>query len=635
MHLGYDTLIQKGISGLIKDVEERKAALDIGDPDFVKKMSFYNSCRIVCDAYAIFAERYAAHAEKLETDEEDEAIRSGYQKAAEVCRNVGSGPAKTFHEALQMIWFAQVLAIIESGLPPFGFGRMDQYLYPYYAQDIKAGIITREEGQELLDSFWIKAAESTYLREKGMNRYLAGQPVGQQLNIGGVDENGQDATNELSYMMIQATMNTRLIQPSLGILWHRDMPDDLAQKAVELTSLGTGHPSHYSSDTMIRMLKKLGLTEKEARQGCMVGCVEPAGKQGTSLNHNSAGGINLGLVVDLVFTDGVSRMSNERIGMQTGDPCSFDSFEKVVEAFEKQMYFAQKLFALWANTSSKANENFPLPFESLLMPHCIETGVDLVDGGARYNFPPAATIIGIADFIDSIIAVNYLIFDKKEITWDQLIHALNTNFEDMETNPNGPEIRQMCLAAPKYGNDDDYVDELAIDLMKIIPDLMERFSNESGNPIRPGIVPVSSYVPAGLAVGALPSGRKAGERLADGCSPKQGMDRQGPTAVIRSLTRWSHDGYTNGTQFNMKFTPSSLKDQAGLKKFADLIKVFTKNGGHHVQFNVVSSDVLKSAQSHPEKYPGLMVRVAGYSAYFIDLDVDVQNDIISRTELSL
>jgi formate C-acetyltransferase len=636
IHLGYDGLIQEGMSGLRKEIEGKKAALDMGDPGFMDKSLFYLSCLICCDAFSIFAERHAAHAETLASAEKDEAIRAGYRKVAEVCRHVASKPAETLHQALQAIWFAQVLAIIETGIcAAFGFGRMDQYLAPYYEQDVQTGVITPEGAQELLDCLWIKTAEPLYAFPAAYIKFVGGMPLGQQLDIGGVDADGRDASSEISYMMLQATMNTRLNQPTVGVLWHRGMPEALAEKAVELTSLGTGHPSHYSSDAMVRMLQTHGLTEEEARQGCLIGCLEPQGKQGTTEANVTGGWFTPAMALELVFNNGVSRLTQEQVGPRSGDPRTFDSFEDLLEAFKSQVYSISKSVALQARYARQVHHQFPLPFQSLLTPHCIETGVDVIDGGAEFNFPPAATLTGIADYIDTMAAIKYLIFDEKKISWDQLLRALDTNFEDMETTPSGPEIRQMCLTAPKYGNDDDYVDGLAGELMNLIPDVMDQVSADTGNPIRPGVTPMTGYMAQGLAIGALPSGRKAFEPLADGVSPKQGMDRNGPTGVVRSVTSWRHDRWSNGTQFNMKFSPVTLKDRAGVKKFADLIRVFQESGGMHVQCNVISADTLKDAQKHPENYPGLMVRVAGYSAQFADLDVTVQDDIISRTEHSL
>ena len=635
IHLGYDGLIQKGISGLRKEIEDRKAALDVGDPAFMDKSLFYLSCLTVCDAFSIFAERYGAHAEALASAEKDQSISAGYAEVAKVCRHVASKPAETLHQALQAIWFAQVLAALEAGNPTFGLGRMDQYLAPYYEQDVQSGVITPEGAQELLDCFWIKTAEPIYAFPEASAKIMGGMPLGQQLNIGGVDADGRDASSDISYMMLQATMNTRLNQPTVGVLWHRDMPVALAEKAVELTSLGTGHPSHYSSDAMVRMLQTNGLTEEEARQGCLIGCLEPQGKQGTTQAFVTGGHFIPAMALELVFSSGVSRSTQEQVGPRTGDPRTFESFEDVLEAAKSQVCSISKAIALQSRLARQVHHQFPVPFESLLIPRCIETGVDLIKGGAEFNFPPAATLVGIADYIDTMAAVKYLIYDEKKITWDQLLHALDTNFEDVDTIPSGPEIRQMCLTAPKYGNDDDYVDGIAGALMNLIPDAMDQGEAETGNPLRPGVTPMTGYMVAGQMVGALPSGRKAGEPLADGVSPKQGMDRQGPTAVVRSVTSWNHDRWSNGTQFNMKFSPATLKDRAGVKKFADLLRVFQESGGMHMQFNVVSADTLKDAQEHPENYPGLMVRVAGYSAQFADLDVNVQNDIISRTEHNL
>ena len=635
IHLGYDGLIEKGISGLTKALEDRRTALDAGDPDFMAKSLFYQSCLIVCDAFSIFAERYGAHAEALASAEKNQSISAGYAEVAKVCRHVASKPAETLHQALQTIWFAQLMAAIESGNPAFGLGRMDQYLAPYYDQDVQKDIITPERAQELLDCFWIKTSEPIYAFPEVSTKTLGGMPLGQQLDIGGVDAEGKDASSDLSTMMLQATMNTRLNQPTVGVLWHRDMPVALAEKAVELTSLGTGHPSHFSSDAMVGMLKTVGLTEEEARQGCLIGCLEPQGKQGTTQPHVTGGSFIPATALELVLYNGVSPLAQQQDGPQSGDPRTFSTFEDVLEAVKSQLYTISKGIALQSKLARQVNYEFPMPFGSLLMPRCVETGVDLIKGGAEFNFPPAATLVGIADYIDTLVAIKYLVYDEKKITWDQLIHALSSNFEDMDTVPSGPEIRQMCLAAPKYGNDDDYVDGISGKLMDIIPNAMDQAGADTGNPLRPGVTPMTMYMPAGQMVGALPSGRKAGEPLADGVSPKQGMDRQGPTAVVRSVSSWNHDRWSNGTQFNMKFSPATLKDRAGVKKFADLIRVFQESGGMHVQCNVVSADTLKDAQKHPENYPGLMVRVAGYSAQFADLDVNVQNDIISRTEHSL
>jgi len=634
IHLAYDGLVQKGISGLRREIEEAKTALDMGSPDFMDKSLFYHSLLTVCDAFTIFAERHGALAETLAAAETNEEIRTGYLKVAKVCRHVASKPAETLHQALQAVWFAQLLAIIESGTTSFGFGRMDQYLTPYYEEDVQTGMITSEGAQELLDCFWIKTAEPSYALPEGDITYNVGKNTGQQLDVGGVDADGKDASSEISYMMIQATMNTRLNQPSLGVLWHQDMPEGLAEKAVELTSLGTGHPSHFSSDAVVRMLMQNGLTEEEARQGCLIGCLEPQGKQGTTQAKAGGGWFNLGMALDMVFTNGVARRTQQQIGPCSGDPRTFDRFEDVLEAFKSQIRSISKGWAIQHQYGQKIHHQFPLPFESLLTPNCVKTGVDIIQGGAEFNFLPAATMAGIADYIDSMVAVKHLVFDEKKLKWDQLLHALDTDFEDMETTPNGPEIRRMCLEAPKYGNGDNYADGLTDVLMNLIPDVMDQLTAE-GYPIRPGVTPMTSYVPMGQDCGAFPSGRKAFAPLADGISPKQGMDRHGPTATIRSVTSWCHDRFSNGTQFNMKFSPDTLKGRAHVRRFADLIRVLWENGGMHVQCNVISAETLKDAQEHPEKYPGLMVRVTGYSAQFADLDVTVQNDIISRTEHGL
>ena len=629
--IGFPKLLKKGINGIRKEVEDKLKTLGrSSDPGYFKKVIFYKALLIVCEATAKWGKRHAELARQLAERETDPHRKEDYMKVAEVCDWVPANPARNFHEAVQMVWFG----LLFTNDPSFGngLGRIDQYLYPYYKRDIEEGRITKDYAQELLDCLWIKTSELQYIHTAQEAKYFTGMGAGTCPCLGGIDENGLDATNELSYMMVQATMNTRLRQPNLAVLWHPNMPEDFVLKVCQLISLGSGHPSNFNMDLLVEMLQEMGVPLREARRGTFFGCVEPSGPEGTTQTNSNFGVLNLGVAMEFALNKGVWRLNGEQLGYPTGDPRGFTSFDDVKKAYRKQIEYLVNCHVTMAQIAESLQQEMdPVPFEDLVMDDCIQNAVDFHAGGARYNLGPAILPTGVADVINSLAAVKHLIFDEKKLTWDELLDALETDFE----GPRGEEIRQMCLAAPKYGNDDPYVDSIATWSMNIIAEEVGKHISQVGIKWKVGIIPLIANVPFGLVAGALPEGRKAGTPLAEGCSPKQGTDVKGPTADILSVTNIDHSAFLDGTQYNVRLSPATLKDRSGLRNLAALIKTFMSRGGNHVQFNVISSNLLRDAQKHPENYKGLLVRVAGYSAFFTELDISVQNDIISRTEHGL
>lgn len=625
---GYgNILLKKGYRGIKEEAEKTLATLDLTNPDEYDKAKFLEAVCICCDAAKVLAERYAAKAREMAEAEQDSQRKEELLQIAQICEWVPWNPPRTFYECLQTIWFSQVLLFLEENAPSYSPGRMDQYLYPYYRNDLEAGRLTKEKAQELLECLWIKMAEMTWLLNENCSKYFAGYMPFQNVTVGGQTRNGRDATNELSYMMLQAQMDVRLFQPSLSVRIHKETPDEFLIKVCELIRLGMGFPAIHNDETTIRMMLKKGCSMEDARDYCLVGCVEP-NIHGKMSQWSDGGHYNFGAAVEFALTDGYSLVHGRKLGVPTGDPRSFGSFSDLMAAVKKQLAYFIRHIVIANLVAERAHAEFlPKPLSSSLVEGCVVSGKDITQGGAVYNAGPALIGTGIADLADSLAAVKRLVFEEKVLTMDELCRALARNFEGME------EIRQMLInRAPKYGNDVDEVDNIALELTDFVAREVEKYRGYKGCKIINGLYPVSSHVPHGKVVGALPSGRRATEPLADGCSPFHGMDRKGPTAVIKSVCKINHEDHTAGTLLNMKLNPGLLKDENGLRNLASLIRTHCDLGGYHIQFNVVSSDTLRAAQKNPKEYRDLIVRVAGYSAYFVDLCKEIQDDIINRTE---
>ncbi|HTP66444.1 MAG TPA: pyruvate formate lyase family protein, partial [Geobacteraceae bacterium] len=445
---------------------------------------------------------------------------------------------------------------------------------------------------------------------------------------GGVNRQGEDATNPLSFMCLQATANTRLYQPSISIRVHDGTPAALYRKAAEVTRLGLGMPAYYNDRFIIPALLSRGLTRDDARDYGIIGCVEPQVGGKTEGWHDAAF-FNMAKVLELALNDGVDPMTGRQVGLKTGDLTSFKTFDKVMGAYRKQMAHFVNLLIISDNAVDMAHgERAPLPFLSSLVDDCIARGKSLQDGGAHYNFTGPQGV-GVGNVGDSLTAISKLVFDDKAVTLTNLKKGLATNFKGVEME----NLRQMLKnRAPKYGNDDGYADEIAREGALIYCREVEKYTNPRGGKFQPGLYPVSANVPFGTLVGATPDGRKAGTPLADGVSPVSGMDHAGPTASVKSVAHLDHVIASNGTLLNMKFHPNALKDDKGVQNLVGVTETFFNGGGTHIQYNVVSRDMLLDAQKNPDKYQGMVVRVAGYSAFFTSLDKAIQDDIIARTE---
>ncbi len=626
-HPNFTRVLEKGYIGLRKEVEEKLKALDPTKPEYYDKKIFYDSLIIVADAMAKFGKRYANLARELSEKETDPAVKAHYLKVADVCDRVPAEPARNFHEALQALYFVHSCSMNDAAT--IGFGRLDQYLYPWLKKDLDEGVLTEDEAQELLDCFFIKLGEVQQLFSAEEAKYVAAARGADQINVGGIDEYGFDATNQLSYMLLQAMINVRLGQPNVSVLWHSTMPEELAIKACQLASVGTGHPSIFNMNTIVEILQAQGIPLKEARKGAALGCVEPCPDNGTCMPNTNFGYLNMGPLVEFALNQGVWRLTNEKMGFDTPDPRTFTSFDQVMDALRKQMEYAVDQHVTLGHISEKLHaEISPDPYSDLLYEDCVEKAKDIYNDGPKYTFGPAILFTGVADVINSMAAVKYLIFDEKKLTWDELLDAMANNFE----GERGEEIRQMCMSAPKYGNGDEYVDMVGRECMRFPGESAARHKSHLGHPWRASVIPLVTIHPFGLVTGALPSGKKAGEMLAEGCSPKQGSDVNGPTAALTSVSRLDHSMFLDGTQLNMKFSPSALKDRRGLMNMVALIKTYINKGGYHVQFNVLSKETLQAAQKTPENFKGLTVRVSGYNTYFTALSKEVQDEIIARTE---
>lgn len=620
----YARVLREGLNSVVVQAEVALKQLDAADPDGLKKRQFLEAVRIANQAVIRFAERYAVEAERLADEEVNPQRKTELQEIARICRKVPAEPADTFWEALQSFWFTQLVIQLESNGHSISPMRFDQYMYPYYLAS--KDTMSVEQMQELLDMLWIKFNEINKVRDEDSTKAFGGYPMFQNLIVGGLTRDGQDATNDLSFMALQATANTRLYQPSISIRIHDRTPDTLYLKALDVSRLGLGMPAYYSDRITIPMLLSRGLTREDARDYGIIGCVEPQVGGKTEGWHDAAF-FSMAKVLELALHDGYCHECEEQIGLHTGDMAEFQTFDDVMNAYRTQMAYFVNLLIHSDNAVDIAHaQRTPLPFLSSLVDDCIEKGKSLQEGGAHYNFTGPQGV-GVGNVADSLAAMKKLVFEEKKVSLQELKDALVSNFANAE------ELRQLLLnRAPKYGNDDDYADELAREGAAIYCKEVEKYHNPRYGQFQPGLYPVSANVPLGTLVNALPDGRKAGTPLADGVSPVSGRDQIGPTAAVKSVAKLDHQIASNGTLLNQKFHPSALKDERGLRNLKAVTETLFTGGGFHVQYNVVSRETLLDAQKHPEQYRGLVVRVAGYSAFFTALDPALQNDIIARTE---
>ncbi|WP_320075302.1 glycyl radical protein [Eubacterium maltosivorans] len=621
---GYEMIINEGIEGVRRRIEETRASLDITKPGHYEKLVYLRALSLSADGIVKLAARYSAEALRLAGLEEDPARKEELLAISDICGRVPEKPARTFREALQSFYIYHTCIFMEQNAASYNPGRMDQYLYPFYKADLEAGRITPEQAQELLDCLWVKFSEPCLFQDEVTAKFSAGYPMFQNVCVGGVDENGMDAVNDLSFMILQATMDVQLYQPSLSVRYNMARNSNAFLKRVtELMQLGTGFPAFHCDEIGIQMMLNKGVPLKEAYNWNPCGCVETnlAGKMHC---YTSYADYNLGSVVEFALNDGVSRKYRLPASVRTGDPRDFDSFDVFLEAVREQIRYIIRAMVAGSHVNDDICQERVCPALSLSFEDCISKARDYAWGGPKYNVGNGLDAIGVADLINSVYAVKHLVYDKKRVSMETLLAALENDFKGYE------DVQKLCLECPKYGNDDEAVNQLTADLFTFIADLIESYDSKFGH-MTAGILPVSGNTPFGLEVGALPSGREAYVPLADGVSPSAGTDIEGMGAIIKSVSYIPHGRFSQGTLLNLKLDPAFNQSDSATQLLMSFLKSMCTLGVFHVQFNVIDRDVLIDAQKNPERHRGLLIRVAGYTAYFVELGREVQDDIISRT----
>ena len=670
--VNYGKMLKIGCKGLIKEAQDELDNCNIYDPDYPTKSEFLRAVIISCEAVITYAKRYSVLAKEMAKNCEDSGRKEELMLISQNCARVPENPCETFMEACQAFWFIQMLLQVESSGHSISPGRFDQYMFPYYKADIDKGLISREFAQELIDCVWVKLNDLSKVRDKVSAAGFAGYSMFQNLCAGGQDEEGKDATNDLSYMCVQASMHIQLPAPSFSVRIWNGTPNEFMLRCAELTRTGVGLPAYYNDEVIIPALMSRGISLKDARNYNIIGCVEPQVSGKTDGWHDSAF-FNMCRPLELVFSNGYDK--GELVSIQTGDVEEMQTFEEFFDAYKKQMRYNIGLMVNANNAIDYAHAiRCPLPFQSSMIEDCIGRGKTIQEGGAIYNFTGPQGF-GIANMTDALTAVKTLVFDEKYLTMKELKQALSDNFgrgmtpdeaekatkevikELMSKGKNVSEeqisdIFKMFIVGlsseqekakydklldkirslPKYGNDIPEVDYFARDIAYIYTKEVEKYKNPRGGMFHAGLYPVSANVLLGQQTGATPDGRLANTPVADGVGPCSGSDVCGPTAAANSVAKLDHGIASNGTLYNQKFHPSALSGMAGLSNFVAYIRAFFDQKGMHMQFNVVSRETLLDAQKHPENYRNLVVRVAGYSALFTTLSKSLQDDIINRTE---
>jgi formate C-acetyltransferase len=622
-----DKIYHKGMIDFINDIRDSIASLNFfSDKDAFAKREELRAMEISANALINFAKRYSEKLYELARSEKDINRRNELETMAGICNRVPANAPRTFWEALQYYWFVHIAVTTELNTwDSFNPGRLDQHLYPFYKRDLESGLITEEFAKELLQSFWIKFNNQPAPPKVGVTAQESNTYTDFCLiNLGGVNENGEDATNELTYLLLDVIEEMRLLQPSSMVQVSKKNPDRLLKRALKIIKTGFGQPSIFNTDAIIQELTRQGKSIIDARLGGASGCVE-AGAFGKE-SYILTGYFNLPKILELTLYNGFDSRTQKQIGLKTGDPNSFITFDEFYNAFEKQLNH-------FIDIKIKGNlvieriyaQYMPAPFLSILIDDCIKKGKDYNDGGARYNSSYVQGV-GIGTITDSLASIKYNVFEKNFFTMQEMIDTLKNNFQDKNN------IRKKLInETPKYGNDDDYADNITRQVFESYFKAIDGRPNTKGGHFRVNLLPTTCHVYFGSVLGATPDGRFAKEPVSEGISPVQGADVNGPTSVIKSASKIDHLR-TGGTLLNQKFTPNFLSTEEGIEKVLYLIRSYFRMDGHHIQFNVVDADTLRDAQKHPEKYRDLIVRVAGYSDYFVDLGEDLQNEIIRRTE---
>lgn len=637
--VNYERILKDGLKGYEKRVKECKVSLDLTDPDSIDKYCFYNAVLIVLDAVRTFVNRYSVLAKKLAEKELNQERKLELLEMSRICAKVPYEPAETFQEAVQSVWFIQLILQIESNGHSLSYGRFDQYMYPYYDRDIKNGNITETEALELLTCLWIKTLTINKVRSQAHTLSSAGSPMYQNVTIAGQTTDKKDAVNDLSFLVLKSVAQTRLTQPNLTVRYHKNINKQFFDECVEVMRLGFGMPALNNDEIIIPSFMDWGVKEEDAYNYSAIGCVETAvpGKWGYRCTGMSY--INFPRMLLCTMNNGVDLTSNKRFTKGYGYFTEMESYEELLKAWDKTIREITRYSVIVENVIDKASErDVPDILCSALTDDCIARGKTIKEGGAVYDFISGLQV-GIANMADCLAAIKKLVYEEKKITRQELWNAILDDF----SSPENKKIQEMLIReAPKYGNDDDYVDQLIVEAYDSYIEEIEKYPNTRYNrgPIGgiryAGTSSISANVGQGMSTMATPDGRNAFEPLAEGCSPAHNSDKNGPTAVFKSVSKLRTNKITGGVLLNQKMTPQMLSTEENRQKLELLIKTFfNRLHGYHVQYNIVSKETLIDAQKHPEKHKDLIVRVAGYSAFFNVLSKKTQDDIIGRTEQSL
>lgn len=620
-------MYRQGLLDCKKRIAERIASLDyINDPLATDKQQELEAMDISCDAAILFAERHAELAEKMASETKDEKRRAELLKIADVCRWVPAHAPRDMQEAIQMYWFVHLGTVTElNGWDCMNPGHIDQHLWPFYQKGIEDGTLTREKAKELISCFWIKFNNQPAPPKVGVTALESGTYNDfTNINIGGIDRDGRNAVNEISYMILEVQEELHELQPGLSVHIAKVTPDDFILAATKVIRQGHGYPSLFNPDTYTRELMRQGKSREDANEGGCSGCIEVGafGKEAYILT----GYLNTPKILEITLNNGVDPMSGKKLGLETGDPRTFTSYDQLYEAYHRQMlYFVnmklsvnnyiERMFSLYA----------PATFLSLFIDDCIEKGQDYYSGGARYN-TTYIQCTGLGTITDCLSTLKTHVFETGRYTMDEILKAVAANWEGEE------KMRQYIINhTPFFGNDNDEADAIAVKVYDDLVDAIEGHPNTRGGKTQLNMLSTTCHNYFGSVCGASVNGRMAHFAISDGTSPAHGADTQGPTSVVKSLGKLDQTK-SGGTLLNVRFVPDMMKSEEDLRKLGSLIRTYFNLGGHHIQFNVVDTETLHDAQKHPERYRDLLVRVAGYSDYFNDMTPQLQNEIIARTE---
>ena len=620
-----DVLFKKGFGGIIREAQDHISKLDPTDPKDLEKKDFYESVLLTSKGIIRYANRYAEAADKMAATEKDPVRAAELRQIAANCRRVPENPPESFYEAIQFLWFVQVGGILSENPLSLNPGRFDQYMDPYYEADLQKNAITPDFAQELIDALWLKYSEWVWTISANTADYFAGYNQFQNLTVGGKTREGRDGTNPVTFMALKATEEVKSHQPGLSVRVHADCPKEFLDGVTHLVSKGTGFPAIHSDSVGYQMLINAGYEPDDARDWNNCGCVVPHYRK--TGEWTAAVNMNFGSALEYALNQGRSLMTGEKMGLDEKPAGTFASYEEVEDAFYRQFdNLCRHAIILTVEAQRLHVEMVPRPFLSSCIEHCMESGTDLSKGGAKYNIGPVITGIGLAVVANSLAAVKKLVFEDKVCDMAALAKALQADWAGYE------DLREQAKAAPKYGNDDDYVDSIAQKLANHFYHEIHQYKDIFGSPFLTAFMGISNYIPMGRVLGATPDGRKGGEPSSEGVSPFVGTDTSTPLAAMRSTAKLNQEVHSGGTLLNLRLNPELVATKRGQANLGAMVQTLFSLGAFHVQFNCISSETLRDAQAHPENYRDLLVRVAGYSTQFVNLSKSMQDAIIARTE---